>query len=628
MPSRFALHCTAYILLLLVTLAACDRRDTPPATTAPAPDTANGRANAPAPPASPSHRATPESRDPSAGGATQNGIPMVDLSALTPDIRRRIEKLQQDCQAAPGSATRLEILARAYASIDAEAAAAQCFDRAAQLVPGNFRYPYLAGLLHNATGAHDAARRAFELAAAIDPEYAPVHVHLGLLSLGEDAAAAGAHFERAVVLDGQDAVAWWGLGKSAQNQNRHPEAVERFQKAVAINPDYRQAQHDLGESLQALGNEGAAKAALKAAESGQNPTIQNDPIFSAFRRLSSSDEEIINYALHHGRSAGAIRAVQILGAVARAGRDGIAIRQTLGNLFMELGEPSQAIDEYNRALAFSPESHELLAQIGIACISQGELDAAATHLDKAKSIAPEAPEVLSATAMLRLARGDAEGAEQIFIRALEKSPDDPALLFLASKASVALGNVEDAKKRLMRCVEQNPGHAPARYALGLILFQTGQQEAGVEHWRRLVKLGGAYPDAYMALSVLASREGDEPAAIRYLRQGITRNPRSAPLANALAWTLATTPDRDFRDAPSAIKLAGLACSLTDKPAYEYLDTLAAAQASNEAFQLAVDTMMEAIRLAETAGADSDQLAQYRTRLELYRKNQPFIRAAQ
>ena len=99
-------------------------------------------------------------------------------------------------------------------------------------------------------------------------------------------------------------------------------------------------------------------------------------------------------------------------------------------------------------------------------------------------------------------------------------------------------------------------------------------------------------------------------------------PDSPALVNALAWSLATSPDRLLRDGDEAVRLATKACRLTEFSHPELLDTLAAAYARVGRYDEAVDTERKAIELAKQEGTTAS-LESFNARLALYEAGKPF-----
>lgn len=146
------------------------------------------------------------------------------------------------------------------------------------------------------------------------------------------------------------------------------------------------------------------------------------------------------------------------------------------------------------------------------------------------------------------------------------------------------------------------------------------------------------------LFLLAAQWGDEEGAARrlaqYFRRGENGYPKDARKAlhyleryekanpqrarNELAWFLATTEDASVRDGKRAVRIMQgiLKGDASDSPAQ--VDTLAAAYAAAGEFKLAVDAQRRAIALLQRRGAEEAQIADYGTRLDLYRREQVYV----
>jgi cytochrome c-type biogenesis protein CcmH/NrfG len=88
---------------------------------------------------------------------------------------------------------------------------------------------------------------------------------------------------------------------------------------------------------------------------------------------------------------------------------------------------------------------------------------------------------------------------------------------------------------------------------------------------------------------------------------------------ALAWILATTSDSHLSDARRAVALAERAAILTNHADRQTMDVLAAAYASEQQFDRAVDTLQRAIDLSGATPTAGDLLR----RLDLYKKHLPY-----
>jgi Flp pilus assembly protein TadD len=134
-----------------------------------------------------------------------------------------------------------------------------------------------------------------------------------------------------------------------------------------------------------------------------------------------------------------------------------------------------------------------------------------------------------------------------------------------------------------------------------------------------VRLDPAYADAHYNLGLLYYEAGDRPAATRHLRRTIELQPENPQGYNALAWLLATAPDRTPTGVAEAVTLAQRATTLTEGKDASMLDTLGAAYAAAGDLDRAVAAAERALQVAKTTGQlplaaqISERLATYRNR---------------
>jgi tetratricopeptide (TPR) repeat protein len=95
--------------------------------------------------------------------------------------------------------------------------------------------------------------------------------------------------------------------------------------------------------------------------------------------------------------------------------------------------------------------------------------------------------------------------------------------------------------------------------------------------------------------------------------------------NDLAWTLATSNEKDIRNGAGAVELGECACELTHYQQSIYIGTLAAAYAEAGRFDDAIATAEKACALASESG-EPDLLKRNQELLVLYRAHQPYHEA--
>ena len=124
----------------------------------------------------------------------------------------------------------------------------------------------------------------------------------------------------------------------------------------------------------------------------------------------------------------------------------------------------------------------------------------------------------------------------------------------------------------------------------------------------------------------SARSGNTTAAIGDLTRVIQMQPNNYYALNNLALILASAPDPSLRNGKQALALAQQAAKIDDNHHVESYDTLAAAEAENGDFADAIIHERQAIDLAQTGNATSNQAAlldALNKRLQGYEKNQPY-----
>ncbi|MEI7610941.1 MAG: tetratricopeptide repeat protein, partial [Rhodospirillaceae bacterium] len=112
-----------------------------------------------------------------------------------------------------------------------------------------------------ALGRLEEAVAAYRRAAALEPEWAEAHNHLGVaLHQLEQYPEAVAAYRRALALDEADATIHNNLGVALQDMGELAEAMGHYRRALALDPDYTDAGNNLGNALKEQGRVAEAVA--------------------------------------------------------------------------------------------------------------------------------------------------------------------------------------------------------------------------------------------------------------------------------------------------------------------------------------------------------------------------------
>ncbi|MCA9214471.1 MAG: tetratricopeptide repeat protein [Planctomycetales bacterium] len=170
-------------------------------------------------------------------------------------------------------------------------------------------------------------------------------------------------------------------------------------------------------------------------------------------------------------------------------------------------------------------------------------------------------------------------AEQHFTLALRRRPTEPDLLINRGITRLRLNKASEAAQDFSAALNSAPNDTRAIFNLGILLSRTGKHEQ----------------------------------AIRYLKRGLQVSPD--PMAQYhLATILATSPNRNLRDAKLALTLAESLNQATGNKNSEFLAVLSMAQAENKQFTRAIATIDKAIA---NVGGNSKLLTQLRKQRQAF-----------
>lgn len=567
-----------------------------------------------------------DSAPPVSAPPSSSDLPRPDLAGFEPEIQRQVEALQRrveelreraarDPAARSALAEALGDLGNQYHAFLFLEAAESCYRQAAEVDPGDFRWPYYRGVTLAHRGRDAEAVPLFEHARDRVPEPRTVerlatHIRLGdlHLKLGQ-VEEARTSFRRAVEIDPRSAAAWFGLGRAAVLADDDAEAVRRFEKTLELAPDAAAVHYPLAQAYRRLGDRDSAHRHLELHGPGglsfADPLMQRvlqrevDTAIDTLRSLATQPERLSADEL---------------------------VQTALG----QLGEKGGAIERFRHRVetegpGVDRPSHRARVHytLGRLLQSRGEAEAAARHLDRALQLDPTLE-----TAQARLHRADElrqrdpAGAERELRRALELElgQADRALVWhrlgeLARRRDAA----DEAVGHFRRALGIDPELLDARLGLATALGRLGRYGEAVQEYRRVLETAPERLDARLGEATALVLAGRFREARQRLEEGLERTPGSVPLARTLAQILASAPDPAVRDGGRALELARRVMEAEPTPASA--ETLAMALARTGRFEEAAKVQEELVRHAEQRG-DKAAASRLRSHLERYRAGRP------
>ncbi|HKT70581.1 MAG TPA: tetratricopeptide repeat protein, partial [Terriglobales bacterium] len=242
----------------------------------------------------------------------------------------------------------------------------------------DFRRNYLSyGSVYYQHGYFDQAQAFFQLALRDDPESAEALYGLGSAYLKkEQPQEARQSFERAIKLPAAypDTLpkAWNNLGLLAAQEGRTAEAIQLFQQALRLNPDYVVALENLGNAYR--------------------QQRQWDQARAAFERALTVNPE----------SSGA--------------------NYGLAMVYAASDDSEHTYEYLQKALQFRPDYPEALNNLGVLYVRTGRRDNAVSTLQKCISVAPAFDQCYLNLARIYSLEGNPAGARTVLLQLLKQHP--------------------------------------------------------------------------------------------------------------------------------------------------------------------------------------------------------------
>ncbi len=434
-------------------------------------------------------------------------LPHPVLDEFAAPVQRQLRKALQEAQANPTSAAKVGELGRILFAYGQYQGAAQCFERSRALEPRQFAWAYLLGAARGElgesaaaiaalrvaaslrpadlatslrladqlerSGQTDQARAALRTALASSPGAAAAHFRLGRLELGLALPAARSHLEKALELDPDFREARYALSHAYRRAGRHAEATRQLDLYEQLDPRPRRHYDDpLIDGLEAI----------------RASSVQE--VFGAGRALQDRGD-------FDGALAAYTAALEIDPAYAQAHVNLIAIHG-------QSGRQEQAERHYRRAVELNPAIAEAHYNYGVSRHFAGDYSRAEAAFRKALEINPLDADAQSnlGTSLEKLGRGSE--AERHYRLALDSNPAHPLANFHLGRRLTDRGRFREALPFLERSIAQETvGTALHAYLLALVHRQLGEGEAARDRARFAVQQARSRGQADLAAKIEA-----------------------------------------------------------------------------------------------------------------------------
>jgi tetratricopeptide (TPR) repeat protein len=247
---------------------------------------------------------------------------------------------------------------------------------------------------------------------------------------------------------------------------------------------------------------------------------------------SASDTKVGANSLNSGESEEQLRAARERARKMLANGETADAHRLLGELDERLGEPLEAVREFERA-ARMDASEQNYFEWGAELLLHKADQPAVEVFTKGARMHPGSARMLAGLGAALYASGSYEEAARRICEASDLKPQDPApYLFLGKMQKSSTALLPCSEEKLASFVRQQPGSAWANYYYGLALWKRARgsdNSAGLQQAEALLEKAAAidpkFGEAYLQLGILHSGRGGSEQAIRDYKKAIEVSPQ-------------------------------------------------------------------------------------------------------
>ena len=283
------------------------------------------------------------------------------------------------------------------------------------------------------------------------------------------------------------------------------------------------------------------------------------------------------------------------------------------------GKLDEAIETYRQALAFEPNDAALHYNLANALRQKGEPNEAIAQYREVIKLKPRSPDAYNNLANVLAEQGKFDEAIACYQKTLEIKPGDAVTYNNLGITLYEMGKVEEAVKYYTIALRIKPDFLTAHYNLINTFISQGKLDDLVNYYHNVIGIAASEAWIYNMVGEVFIGSGKPRQAAKYFEMASQLAPtQPAPLLS-LAKIFATFPDPNVHDPNNAIYFAKQAAELTNHKDPAVLEILADAFAANGQFDLAAETVENAMSLAQPGSDLSDRLQE---KLQQYRQKKP------
>ena len=266
---------------------------------------------------------------------------------------------------------------------------------------------------------------------------------------------------------------WLNYGNQLWRLFDYQDAVEAFDKAIAINSDLAIAYYARGLALRDWGKYQEALASFEQA------TRKKEEFYEAWREKS----RMLAFFLHKDTEA----LVSINQAIQLNSND-FVLYLLQGDILTRLNRNSDAIKAYNQAIRLNPQPSSYISR-GEVRFRMGDKSGAIADFNKAIELNPKSSDAYIYRAHFYYSKlRDVKGGEADFSQAIQLKPDYYQAYYRRGNFRYNWENYQGAVEDYNKVIQNLPYFPPVYYQRGLAYRQLGDKQAAIADFQKAAAL--------------------------------------------------------------------------------------------------------------------------------------------
>ncbi len=175
--------------------------------------------------------------------------------------------------------------------------------------------------------------------------------------------------------------------------------------------------------------------------------------------------------------------------------DNLEIHNNLANALSDVGATDEAIEHYQFVLQRAPRHLNARNGYAVALASKGKLVEAERELREVLKLDSDNVSAMSNLGNVCAMGGRRDEAAALYRHSLELHPDDARTLYNLANVEVELGQNETAAGHYARALQLSPLNPDAHAMLGLVLLRLGRRAEAIEHLNAALQQRPSHPQA-------------------------------------------------------------------------------------------------------------------------------------